>query len=226
MKKRMTAILLQGALVSFIIFLASCSLPTYTPEQNEWVGKNIEENSSLFVKTDKKYVFNTNNPAYIKASGYTLWTRIKNKGVFENFKVTAKKDAGKSAIGYGVVFCETDASAAMHSMLCVLINLEGKYAIGKIENGKYKNIEWWQEGYEESTFRNALQKGLGAQNTIEVRYNEVERRYEVFFNGYKIKSFEDTRTSPVFTGRRGYVVILSANEGFPERNVHVEFEEE
>ena len=67
---------------------------------------------------------------------------------------------------------------------------------------------------------------MGAQNTIEVRYNEVERRYEVFFNDYKIKSFEDTRTSPVFTGRRGYVVVLSANEGFPERNVHVEFEEE
>ena len=220
-------VLILWGTLSFILNAISCNLPTSTPEiQEEQLGKNIEENASLFEKHGKTYIFDTNDTSYIKPGGYTLWARTHTINSYSNFKVKLTKTAGQSMSGYGIVFNETKSGTLKHSMLCVLINLEGKYAIGKIENGKYKNIQWWQEGYEESTTLNRLQKGLGAQNTVEIRYNFILHQYELWLNGYKIRNFEDTRTQPVQTGRRGYVVVLSANEDFPTRNVRVEFEEE
>lgn len=205
----------------------SCSLPTHERElQNGLQSGAIEEHASLFEQNGSTYIFDTNDTAYIQSGGYTVWTRVKSDTLFSDFEVKTKKSAGESEAGYGVVFSESAEGSPLHSMLCVLINLEGKYAIGKIEKGVYKNIEWWKDAYEENTQNNRLHKGSAAQNTIGIKYEQIHNRYELFLNGYKIQNFEDTRKTAGATGRRGYAAVISSNELFPERNVRVEFREE
>lgn len=217
-------------IVVMLVLFASCDMPTLGEEiagEDGGIGEEIEENSELFVEDKEvsgKYILETNDREYIKENGYTLWTKKTTEAEFAEFTVKVQKVYGNAVSGYGVIFNE-GRSGETHSMLSILLNVEGKYAIGKIENGVYKNIEWWKEGYAEGSRNNVIQEGYRAENRIKVAYDKNSEQYSLYINDSKIQDFNDTRDSPLQSGNRGYAVVLSRNEAFPYASVRVEFRE-
>lgn len=221
--KKILVVLLVSIMACVVI---SCDMPTLEGNVVEdGIGDDIEENNHLFVKqANGSHIFTTNDTTYIKATGYTIWGRQKTETNFTDFEVELKKFSGNAKTGYGVIFNETGTiNEADHSMLSILVNIEGEYAIGKIDNGVYTNIEWWKEGYSEGTKNNALKEGYRTENTIKVSYDTESDRYTLYINSLKIQDFIDTRKDKVKTGNRGYAVVISPNEGFPNKEVKVEF---
>jgi hypothetical protein len=106
-------------------------------------------------------------------------------------------------------------------MLVVMINTEGYFAVGKVVGGSYDEIQEW-------TYTSALLKGYGNQNKVSISYNDGGGEYTMKINErqdfeYKFKDIKE----PVSTGgKRGYVVVISPKERFPEKPCEVDFMEE
>lgn len=244
MRKKENVLMMVLVVLMLCLFMA-CDMPTMDSddfddyfdddddiiEEEDSIIQEVDATSTLFTEDPNekgKYIFETDNTAYIKPNGYTLWRQMRAEAVFSEFEVTVKKTTGNPQRGYGVVFDERGHYLDDHSMLSILINIEGQYCIGEIDDGEYDNIEWWREGYAEGTTNNVLNKGYGAENKIKVSYDIEEEEYVLHINDSKIQNFEDPRDDDDDGGRsgnRGYVVVLSANEGFPYTSVRIEFSE-
>jgi hypothetical protein len=205
-----------------IFLAASCKLTSTPSDSTENNGTTNEENSSLFKqKDDGSYVFTTNDTKYISKNGYTLWTiirKIASTESFSGFTTTLVKSQGNTGYGFGVIFNENTDSKGNSSMIAVMIRTTGDYAIGKIENGLYSDIQYW-------TQNKYIKTGLGSKNSITIRKDAASDEYAVTFNGDSDSTvkFSDTGSYIYSNGNRGYVVVLAPNENFPVNRVAVSF---
>jgi hypothetical protein len=89
--------------------------------------------------------FQTNDGKYWTERGYTAWTVWGTEGPedFTGRKVRVSKKQGSASAGYGLVLCQGVREAEgkqVATMLTVMINNEGKYAIGKVIGGRYDSL--------------------------------------------------------------------------------------
>lgn len=218
---------LSKLLILPLLLATGCmvSYPQYDKVDDDKAGNKAEvaEASELFTQQpDGSYKFETNDTSYLKASGYTIWTMTEQNGANDEFKgvnVSVVKQQGKTGYGYGVVFNGHTAEDGTSSMLCVMIRITGEYAVGKVVNGLYKDIQWW-------TASGSLKSGLGAENKIEIKKTNSANEYAVRFNDSPPSEtfvFTDS-VMPIYqNGGSGYVVVLAPDENFPENRVEVTF---
>jgi hypothetical protein len=165
--------------------------------------------------------FHTNDNRYWSEYGYTLWTVWGDDTLipFAERTVTMSKPKGFASACYGMVICQGTRPAEGKNtltMLTVMINNAGQYALGKVIGGRYEEIL-------ELTLSPYLQAGTGAPNTLRVEYNGGI--FSLFINGEFTHSFTDA-IEPVHSGgRNGYIVVIAPIDKFPEGEVDVYFTE-
>ena len=172
--------------IYFIFFLTaavlsvSCKLTSKPDDEAGEEDTTNEENSSLFEpQDDGSYVFETNDAKYTSENGYTLWTitqKISGTESFSDFTTALVKSHGNTGYGFGVIFNDNTDKNGNRSMISVMIRTTGDYAIGKIENGLYTDIQYWTQ----NTY---IKTGLGAKNSITITKNTASDEYAVTFNG-------------------------------------------
>jgi hypothetical protein len=215
-------IILFGGMLYFFV---SCRLTSTSTNNLETEDTSSEENSSLFLQqTDRTYIFSTNDTKYANTNGYTIWTiqqTISSSVSFSTFTTDLVKSQGNTAYGYGIVFNENTDSNGNKSMISVMIRTTGGYAIGKIENGLYSDIQYW-------TQNKYIKTGLGSKNSITVSKDTASAEYSVIFNreSDSCVKFSDIGSYQYNNGNRGFVVVLSPDENFPTNSVVVSFKTE
>ena len=218
----------------FCFIAVSCEAPSTGGGGNNDEPVNYEKREELFIppssdpsSTDKRLIM-LNDIAYIRSEGYTFWCEpyVNNSTNFETIEVELEKLYGDSKSGYGIVFNskrETDSSY----MLTVMINNNQKYIVGRVKNGKFKEIT---DGWIRCDVLEP--KGAG-KNTIKIEYNvdgESQNKFKVTFKNSKAEqysfTFADTEnTHPVFKDTKyGYVAVVSPMEYKNGDYLYVEFE--
>jgi hypothetical protein len=222
--KRLILILMTGA-------LTGCT-GAYTPEKTEGKdpGGGMELVNDLFEATEVTENgetitrLHTNNVRYWSERGYTLWTvwgEEEPEDGFEERTVVLAKGKGYAGAGYGLVLCQGDRTTGEDgekepTMLTVMINNEGEYAIGKAVGGRYESLVWW-------TRDAALWQGAGAEN--EVTVSAEGDVFKVVINGSEVTRFTDNKEPKHYGGRNGYIVVIAPMDRFPGEEVDVLFRE-
>ena len=207
-----------------VLLLSGCAF-TYTPSENdeeENPGSFLLE-SKLFEETEtdgEGFVttrLHTNDPKYWSFYGYTLWTvwggEEPEDPLIER-TVMMSKAKGDMKAGYGLVLCQ--GTDDVETMLVVMINNLGEYAVGKVINGRYGALTGW-------TIHESINSGLGAPN--EIKLSSDGNAYVVLANGFELTRFEDADEPRLRGGRNGYVVVISPLDRFPSGEVDVYFTE-
>jgi len=228
MKRLLRVLVIAQCMIS----LAACEMGgsiSKSTNQKEGEEPNFEMASELFedVGTENgKQVtrFKTNDARYWSQLGYTLWTAwgIDNFVDFSERTVEVSKPKGYSGAGYGMVICQGTREVngkAVQTMLTVMINNNGQYAIGKAIGGRYEDILWWTA----SPYINNI--GAGSPTTIRV-VGHGAGLFSLYINGNYIRDFIDT-TEPIHSGgRNGYIVVIAPADIFPQGEVDVYFSEQ
>lgn len=209
--------------LSAAILFVACDLPVKQIYDAEEDDTTTEENSSLFESQDDgSYKFETNDTKYTSENGYTIWAvtqQISSTESFSDFTTSIIKSQGNTGYGFGVIFNGNTDSNGNTSMICVMIRTTGYYAIGKVENGLYDDIQYWEPN-------SYIKTGLGVKNTIKITKDSTSNEYAVTFNGDSTVNFSDTGSYIYDNGNRGYVVVLAPDENFPTNRVVVSFTNE
>ncbi len=210
-----------------IIVFASCGLPD-KPASNEsgssGIGDTVIEVTTDLFKPDtdnpKEIRMRTNDEKYLKKNGLTLWTApVATGSTFEPVEVTVKKISGYNQAGYGVVFCKRNEGGEYGiCLLTVLVNVTGEYTIGKVVNGRYTNIQWWQP-------TGKIAKGYDRENTLQITRDPDSGVFTLSINGTKECEFTDMTEPYSENGDSGYAVVISPYEIFPLNSVSVVFTE-
>jgi len=152
--------------------------------------------------------FYTNDSKYRAPSGYTLWTCWPSQGEFTERTVSMQKRQGEYIAGYGMVICSDERvvdGVSQPVFLTVMINNNGKYAVGKVVGSFYKSLQDW---------RDAPGLTVGSvENTVTItRKDEANpNKYNLYFNGVDAGlSFNDSEEPRCNGyGRNGYIVVIS-----------------
>ncbi|MDL2228707.1 hypothetical protein LJC14_00480 [Treponema sp. OttesenSCG-928-L16] len=233
MKKNGMARIAQifGIMLGSVLFLLSC-LTSYEAEEGPGLpceGGTIAVAEDLFEDQDlgngvivKR--FHTNDNLYWGAYGYTLWTVWGSEEITDTFTsrtVRMWKSKGNNYAGYGMVICQgsrVHEGQTKLTMLTVMINNSGYYAIGKVTEGRYETLRWW-------TASPNLYAHAGGPNIIGIRCDSVSEVFTLSINGTDTWTFKDELEPKHFGGKNGYVVVISPLDAFPENPVDVYFEE-
>jgi hypothetical protein len=211
------------ALAVFIVLLSGCPVPPGGgPPEDEDTDGEFEQVDDLFVDEGSgKYVLETNDTVYWGPYGYTLWA-IKGSAQtpFTSRQVVVNKVSGDASAGYGVVFCQYDTGDpdVGETMLVVMINTKQEYIVGEVCGAQFTEIVPW-------TTSTKLRQGYNQGNTLRVDYASEE--YTLSINGVETVVFRDDEP-PYHSdgGGRGFIVVISPMDEFPETPVHVIFEEQ
>jgi hypothetical protein len=185
----------------------------------------IREASELFAEEGEDEEGNvttrlrTNDRKYRGTNGSTLWTVWGEEEEFSGREVRTSKASGDAAAGYGLVICHgvrESGGREEETMLVVMINNRGEYAVGRVIGGSYRSIAWW-------TKNAAIRGWSGAPNEIKVSKEGEE--FVVACNGIEVWRFADTEEPVHRGGRNGYVVVISPLDRFPEEETDVYFTE-
>ena len=213
--------------IALIFILAGCN-GTYSPGEKEALDEEILRVSEIFLEgetsaegevTTRLY---TNDEKYWGLNGKTLWTAWGDEGIGELFTertVTMSKVKGHVTAGYGLVLCQGVREVEgreEETMLIVMINNNGEYAIGKSIGGQYEEMAWW-------TMNAAINAGLGAPNEILVRRDGNE--FELIANGFFVTRFEDPEEPKHEGGRNGYIAVISPLDRLPKDEIDIYFTE-
>jgi len=214
------------SLVLFTFALTACLVADKEEETKEEIP-GFSRVDGLFVQEideegNTLTVFKTNNKQYWSHEGMTLWTVWgQAEDDFKERTVEIAKAYGYSGAGCGIVFSqgeyEIDEKIAS-VMLVAMINNEGKYILGKAYGGIFVDFGWWK-------MTPYLNKGTGVFNEIKISYDESEREYSFFINGYEIERFKDEEEPALHKGRNGYIVVTTPYDNFPSSAVDVLFKE-
>ena len=197
-------------------------------EEGKEVEKEKEEESKpfediLFTKgADGKIVFKVNDTKYWSVRGYTLWKFFGKEIDKKKPSIRVVKKSGASEAGYGLVCysTKTEVGQKKYRMLVVLIHTDGKFSVGYVTNGRYRNIEWKKAS-------KRLAKGYGIANSISVK--QEGRGIEIYFNdeGYKGKAEYKINNADEYAlgeGEAGVIAVISEKDKFPSESVWIEYE--
>ena len=119
-----------------------------------------------------------------------------------------RRFSGQAGVAFGVVFCHQD----INNNYKVVTPTGGRYHIDKEVNDVHTTIR-------DRTGSAFLLQGFGVVNILRVEFDGAGT-FDVPFNGNPVTSFTD----PTFaSGRSGYFVAVSTQEGFPATPVDVRF---
>ena len=104
-------------------------------------------------------------------------------------------------------------------MLVILIHVDGKYSVGYVIDGLYKDIEWKRQSEK-------LNKGYGVENIISVR--KEGKKIEVYFNDESYSknpayTINDSSEYLLGEGEAGLIGVVSAKDKFPDDFVWIEY---
>jgi hypothetical protein len=222
--RRKTAAVLAAEV---IILMIGCGGP-YNPEGEEQAEEGIRLVSELFEEMGTTEAgetvtrFYTNDREFWTQQGFTAWTVWGDEGPedYSSRKVKVSKSHGSASAGYGLVLCQGTREVdgrEIPTMLTVMINNEGKYAVGEVIGGRYESLVWW-------TATTRLQQGVGAPNVLEVRAGESG--IELIINGEEETEIVDDTEPKHRGGKNGYIVVIAPMDTFPADSVDVQFTEE
>ena len=214
--------------ISIIMINISCKGDTPEDEKEDVSAGGIKEANELFKKTESDSSgkvttrLHTSDKKYFGINGSTLWTVWGEEGIEEEFKdreVMMSKVRGNAAAGYGLVLChglrDVDGKKE-ETMLVVMINNHGEYAIGKVIGGRYDSLVWW-------TKNAAIRGWAGAPN--EIKITKEGEAFIIKCNGAEITSFVDGDEPRHTGGKNGYVVVISPQDRISGNEVDVYFTE-
>jgi hypothetical protein len=210
------------ALVVALFVLAGCPISPRGDEGPVPVTGAIEQHSELFVaeaESPETVRFETNDARYWGPYGYTLWTlRPAAQSPFVSREVTAAKESGDAAAGFGVVFCAYDSGDPLigETMLLVMINTQREYIVGEVSGGAFRELVPW-------TACAWLKLGYGQENTIALSADSGE--IALSLNGREVTRFRDEDPPLHDGGADGYLVVISPLDRFPDVPVRVLFRE-
>ena len=204
-----------------LLVLSSCKLQPFETDKPQIITEEtkLREETSLFIKSNNTYVFQTNDTKYLSSKGFTLWTAafVNESQRFEPLSYTIIKESGKADAGYGIIFCSQETDGVPF-MLTVLINTKGMYSIGKVKNGVFSHIN---EGWKSSA---CINRGYGVTNTISVSYDNNKDEFVVLINGIMISTFTVSENILFQNSQSGFAVVIAPDEDFPAVPVKVTFE--
>ena len=146
--------------------------------------------------------------------GYTLWKFLGEEIDKRAPSIKVVKKEGASEAGYGLVCYSTKSEAGQkkYRMLVILIHVDGKYSIGYVVDGLYKDIEWKRQSEK-------LNKGYGVENSISVK--KAGKKIEVYFNdesysknpAYTINDSSEYLLGEGEAVKAGFIIGKSGNTG-------------
>ena len=201
-------------------------------KEGKEVEKNEENNEEkeptpfediLFTKGDNgKIIFKVNDTKYWSVRGYTLWKFLGKEIDKQKPSIRVVKKAGASEAGYGLVCysTKTEAGQKQYRMFVVLIHTDGKYSIGHVTNGQYKDIVW-------KSVSKRLAKGYGIANSISVK--KEGKTIGFYFNdeGFEGEAEYTINNADEYVlgdGEAGVIAVISAKDKFPSETVWREYE--
>ncbi|MCL2293349.1 MAG: hypothetical protein FWC36_00550 [Spirochaetes bacterium] len=213
--------------VLFSLFLSSCFLTPYETSDDDGLpgeGGDIALVSDLFEAAGldeygrRITSFLVNDNMYWTEYGFTLWAVESGDGedIFSSREVTLSKISGDRIAGYGIVICQKMRDGYGQTMLTIMINTTGNYAIGKVVGGNYHHMKRW-------THSNFLLQGFGRPNVLGITYDNDEKEYTLVINGHEALRFKDENEPVHEGGRSGYIVVISPQDIFPQNPVEVIF---
>jgi hypothetical protein len=170
----------------------------------------IEERSEYFVSDGSgSYVFFVNEKHY-QGVGYTFFKYLdRDWDADTGLTFDLVKESGHYLGGYGFFF-----AGDRESMLVILIQRDGNYAVGKVVKGNYYEITGWTSSI-------YLRKGYGVKNSVGVHLDSESFRYIITINGAEESRFTDDEL-PICTGSEsGMAAVVTAMEQFPGTPVKV-----
>ncbi len=210
------------ALIAALLVLSGCPISPRGDEEPVPAAGGVEEHSELFVADDgsaETIRFETNDARYWGPYGYTLWTvRPAAQSPFVSREVTAAKESGDAAAGFGLVFCAYDSGDPLigETMLVVMINTQREYIVGEVSGGSFRELVPW-------TACAWLKLGYGQENTIALSADSGE--IVLSLNGAEAARFRDEDPPLHDGGADGYLVVISPLDRFPDVPVSVIFRE-
>ena len=209
--------------IAVLLLFASCSSPTSgsgsssISDDDSSSTNTIAESEDLFVSDGSGQTFATNIFEYGSGNGATYWTEIlPASDTFTTVNVEMSKISGYKLGGFGVFFSHSDADSNDFSALTVLLNMNGEYCIGLIEDSAFSYIkEWTSNSYIIASYNVANRVCITEQSA---------GRYSIAVNGETIDEFEDDSDPVHDGGGYGYIAVVSPLENFPSEAVEVYFE--
>ena len=189
-------------------------------EEEEKESKASED--ILFKKeADGKIVLKVNDTKYWSVRGYTLWKFFGSEIDKQKPCIRLVKKEGASEAGYGLVCysTKTEVGQKQYRMLVVLIHTDGKYSVGYVTDGRYKDIVWKKES-------ERLVKGYGIANSISVK--KAGKAIQVYFNDEKYEgaaayTINNADEYALGEGEAGVIAVISAKDKFPSERVWIEY---
>ena len=231
MKKKLIVNLLRLLVIAYgVISMVACDMSGGESGQKGQEEKPIFEmisglfeNAGTDVEGKQVTRMHTNDVRYWSQRGYTVWTAwgADNLAPFIERTVEVSKTKGYIGAGYGLVICQGTRvveGKEIQTMLTVIINNNGQYAVGKVIGGIYEDIVSWKH----SPSINNI--GAGAPTTIQV-IGKGAGVFSLFFNGNYIQDFSDTKEPVHSGGRNGYIVVIAPADRFAQEEVDVHFTE-
>ena len=194
-------------------------------------GKEIEEKEEeskpsediLFTKgADGKIIFKVRDTKYWSVRGYTLWKFFGTEIDKQKPCIRVVKKEGASEAGYGLVCysTKTEVGQKQYRMLVVLIHTDGKYSVGYVMDGRYRDIAW-------KKVSERLAKGYGVANSISVK--KAGKAIQIYFNDERCEGKADYTINnadeyALGEGEAGVIAVTSAKDKFPSECVWIEYE--
>lgn len=208
-------------LLSLTILFCSCPSPVSekTPDIPDADDPPVVEKEDLFIDNGSSRIFSTNTYEFEAGSGATYWVEEEvSSASFYPLSVSIKKISGHSLGGFGVFFAQRDLGNTAFSALTVLINCEGEYCIGLMENQSFSYLKEW-------TDCSYLIQGYNQNNTLAIE-GDVPGEFRISLNGSEVYQFKDSSEPVLSGGGFGYVAVVSPLENFPSIPVTIEFEKQ
>lgn len=192
-------------------FMFSCRVPSLSDDyvdEEDFARKDelfidVENDLSRFLVSDEKYKNN--------GRGSTLWC-VKDNDKKDAWECYIQKQSGDKEAGFGIVFCVSELEEKNY-MLVLLLNMQGKYQIGKACNGEYSVKMDWQSS-------SVLNTGASG-NLIGIKKEGAE--FVISFNSVVETRFTDEDEPSLISGGMGYIAVVSPYEKFPENPVEINY---
>ena len=191
-------------------FMFSCRLISLS---DGYVEEDIERDDELFCEEENgvtRFLVSEENYKN-KGRGSTFWC-VKNNNKRDSYECYIQKQSGDKEAGYGIIFKVSEVEEKSY-MLVLMINMEGKWQIGKACDGEYRAKTEWQS---------SSNLNVGSSSNL-VGIREEGKQFVIRFNDIEETRFTDS-DEPSLTGEgTGFIAVISPYEKFPENPVEINY---